>query len=481
MTEPRARRAFRRPEPLQSRAARLLIAAVVATLAGIAGPLAAVAAGAGAGAGARAATGGGGGGGSGGGGLSVPATTTTATTTTTTVPATTTTTTTTTTPYSTTTTVPVIAPGPAGNPFQTRGMWIWIMSSTDGGSLTSIVDQAKTDGMHTLFIKSSDGIQGWSQFNSTVVSTLHEAGLHVCAWQFVYGIHPVLEAQQGADAVRDGADCLVIDAEGQYQGKYVQAQTYITTLRKLIGANFPVALAGLPYIDYHPGFPYSVFLGPGGAQYNLPQMYWADIGTSVAAVYAHTYEFNALYERPIAPLGQLFDNPPLAQVRTFRAVSRYYGAKGISWWDWQNATAGDFRATVQPVGAIKNFTPDTTVASLGNGALGDVVVWAQEHLVSAGAQITIDGDFGPLTQAAVEQFQLSHGLPETGVIDPGTWAALLAYKPVTVKWVNKRKTGLTATITRAGVHLEAVPKSASMRQRGNELHGDPGAGRPARP
>ena len=57
---------------------------------------------------------------------------------------------------------------------------------------------------------------------------------------------------------------------------------YIARLRKLIGNGFPVGLAGFPYIDYHLSFPYSVFLGPNGAQYNLPQMYWADIGTTVS-------------------------------------------------------------------------------------------------------------------------------------------------------------------------------------------------------
>ena len=58
-----------------------------------------------------------------------------------------------------------------------------------------------------------------------------------------------------------------------------------------------MALAGFPYVDYHPGFPYSVFLGPGGAQYNTPQMYWMDIGTSVNTVYAHTYAYNRVYQR----------------------------------------------------------------------------------------------------------------------------------------------------------------------------------------
>ena len=90
-------------------------------------------------------------------------------------------------------------------------------------------------------------------------------------------------------------------------------------LRSLIGPRYPVALAAFPYVDFHPSFPYSVFLGPGGAQYNAPQMYWRDIGTSVAAVYAHTYSFNRIYQRPIFPLGQLYSQPAAP---TDRAIPR---------------------------------------------------------------------------------------------------------------------------------------------------------------
>ena len=150
-----------------------------------------------------------------------------------------------------------------GNPFGGRGMWIWLLSSTNRGSVPSIVAQAKRYGVRTVMIKSSDGVSPWTQFNRPLVTALHAGGLRVCAWQYVYGVHPILEAQVGAAAVKDGADCLLIDAESQYEGKYVQAQTYVRKLRSLIGQRFPLALAGFPYIDFHPAFPYSVFLGPG--------------------------------------------------------------------------------------------------------------------------------------------------------------------------------------------------------------------------
>jgi hypothetical protein len=358
------------------------------------------------------------------------------------------------------------------NPFGMRGMWIWVLSSSNGGSLSSIVARAHRNGIRLLMIKSGDGSGTWSQFTPALVSTLHANGIHVCAWQYVYGSEPVAEAQVGAAAVSDGADCLLIDAEAEYEGKYVAAQTYIKTLRQLIGASFPVALAGFPYIDYHPAFPYSVFLGPGGAQYNVPQMYWFDIGTTVDDVYSHTYSYNRLYQRPLSPLGQIYNAPPAADIRRFRQLSRSYGATGVSWWDWQEATAGAWHAVSQPLGSLSSFTADQSLASLSTGAQGDVVVWAQEHLVSAGYTVAIDGSFGPKTRTAVRRFQSAHGLPVTGTIDATTWQPLLGYAPALVHWTNRGARAASA----ASAGTTPVPKSASLPARGYEIGRSHGRG-----
>src|SRR5581483_4607346 len=179
-------------------------------------------------------------------------------------------------------TSPVKAGGIGAGAFEGQGMWIWYVSRSSGGSLPSIIAQAHAAGVTTVFVKSSDGSSNyWSQFSPELVQTLHAAGLKVCAWQYVYGSNPAGEAALGAQAVANGADCLVIDAEAEYEGRYAAAQTYMSALRGKIGSAFPVALATFPYVSYHGTFPYSVFLGPGGAQFNLPQMYWKDIGVSV--------------------------------------------------------------------------------------------------------------------------------------------------------------------------------------------------------
>jgi peptidoglycan hydrolase-like protein with peptidoglycan-binding domain len=367
-------------------------------------------------------------------------------------------------------------------------MWMWILGDSDHGNLQSIIAQAHRYAINTLFIKSGDGTQTWSQFNPSVVSALHAGGLRVCAWQYVYGDYPLREAQIGANAVHAGADCLVIDAEAEYEGKYYEAQKYVTGLRRLIGSNFPVALAGLPYVDYHPSFPYSVFLGPNGAQYNLPQMYWHDIGTSVGTVFAHTYTYNRPYERPIYPLGQVYSSPPAWQIERFRQLLPAYGATGVSWWDWQEAARYSWGAISD---GVSNFTatPVTAMPTLKKRAAGDLVVWAQEHLVSAGEPIKVDGGFGKQTLAAVESFQLAHGLTVDGVIGTATWTALLAYPPANVTWskpsskkVTRRSRSLTAGAVAAadtgGRGKLAAPLSALLPDRGEELSGAPGAGRP---
>jgi hypothetical protein len=371
--------------------------------------------------------------------------------------------------------------GPAAiSPWNGRGMWIWYVSRSSAGTASSIIATAHRFGIGTLTIKAGDGGAAWSQFNRSLVSALHAAGLHVCAWQYVYGNYPRVEARIGAAAVQNGADCLVIDAESEYEGKYVAAQTYMSTLRSLIGASFPVALAGFPYIDYHPAFPYSVFLGPGGAQFNTPQMYWRDIGTSVDNVYAHTYEFNRAYGRTIAPLGQVMEDPPPSQIVRFRMISRSYGAPGVSWWDWQESSLAGWRAVAQPAGWIAGYTATTATPLLKKGSQGDLVVWAQEHLVSAGYQIPVDGGFGPQTLAAVQQFQTARGLTVDGMIGPATWAALLRYAPATVLW-TKSGAQITPALRHAaraaGARLVLpVPKNARLRAKRDEIPPHLGAG-----
>ncbi len=344
------------------------------------------------------------------------------------------------------------------------GMWIWYVSRSSGGDPAAIAAQAQRHSVRTVFIKSSDGTSWWSQFSAPLIAALKAHGLRVCAWQFVYGTHPTIEAALGARAAQTGADCLVIDAESQYEGKYAQARAYIAALRAKIGPAYAVGLAGFPYVDYHPAFPYSVFLGPGAAQYNLPQVYWKEIGTTVDRALAHTYLWNAPYGRQIFPLGQLYNRPPSSQVTRFRQLAAAYGATGVSWWDWQEASADGWTAIsalLQPPAPA----PAPGYPLLKRSSRGDLVVWAQQHLAAAGESVSANGTYDSGTEQAVVSFQTKHFLPQTRQIDSATWPSLLRFQPGAVA----TKAARTAAVPRG----RNGPRSAFLPAIRNELHGKP--------
>src|SRR4051794_19789582 len=331
------------------------------------------------------------------------------------------------------------APPPSGTAFDGGGMWIWYVNKANGGDTDAIIAQARAHGISTVFVKSGDGGNYWSQFTPELVGALRAGGLRVCAWQYVYGSNPSAEATVATRAVTEGgADCFVIDAESEYEGRYSQATTYVTKLRAAVGDSYPLGLAAFPYVDYHPSFPYSVFLGPGGAKFNAPQAYWKEIGGGVDAVVDHTYRFNRPYGRTIAPLGQTYDSPPSADIVRFRQLAAAAGATGVSWWSWQHTAAAGWNALGQPIDPLPP-EPAPEFALLAKGAKGDLVVWAQQHLEGAGQSLAVDGDFGSGTQAAVKSFQSGAGLPASGKIDTPTWQALLRHAPAKTQWSAGRQ------------------------------------------
>lgn len=362
------------------------------------------------------------------------------------------------------------APVITNTPFDRHGMWIWYMSRSEGGSVPAIVARAKRAGIGTVYVKSGDGGDVWSQFNRSLVEALHQGGLNVCAWQFVYGDRPAAEARVAAISIARGADCFVIDAEGDYEGKYAAADLYMRRLRAAAGETYPISLAGFPYVDYHPSYPYSVFFGPGGATFSQPQMYWKTIGVPVREIFEHTYLYNRIWGHPIYPLGQTYEAPGNAQLKLFRRFAASYGGLAPSWWDWQETAGREWgalgaKSALRPVTGYRQSFEHPT---LKRGSRGDMVVWAQEHLIAAGHDLPVTGIFGKMTRAAVRAFQEEKGLPLDGRIGTETWRALLAYVPYRPRW-----SGSGASSSASGRAVPASrPLSASLPAVAYEI--DPG-------
>jgi peptidoglycan hydrolase-like protein with peptidoglycan-binding domain len=103
--------------------------------------------------------------------------------------------------------------------------------------------------------------------------------------------------------------------------------------------------------------------------------------------------------------------------------------------------------------------------TLGRRSRGDLVVWAQQHLIAAGKPLRVTGTMTGATRAAVGAFQSERGLAPTGNVDARTWPALLAYGAAPVKW-RKRGYAVAAGTPSAG---RPEPVSARLPARRNEL------------
>ena len=364
--------------------------------------------------------------------------------------------------------------------FDRQGQWIWYVDRSEGGSIRAIVARAKRNDVGTVYVKSGDGVNYWSQFSRGLVEALHRAGLSVCAWHFVYGDAPLAEARIAAAAVKRGADCLAIDAEADYEGKYAAADRYVRALRARVGDAYPLSLAAFPYVDYHPSFPYSVFMGPGGATHNQPQMYWKTIGTSVREVYAHTYLYNRIYGHPIYPLGQTYEAPGAGAIKAFRRFAASHGGFAPSWWSWQETNGQEWGAlgADSALRPVTGYSPDPTHPLLKRKSKGDMVVWAQQHLIAAGADLPVTGFFGPQTARAVRVFKEDNGLPANGVIETDTWNELLKLTPYRPRWaaVRGRPAARTSSAAASGAGLGTSqarqatrPLSASLPAKAYEI------------
>jgi murein L,D-transpeptidase YcbB/YkuD len=110
--------------------------------------------------------------------------------------------------------------------------------------------------------------------------------------------------------------------------------------------------------------------------------------------------------------------PAIAR-RDWAAVARGYNGPGYA--------KNRYDRRLQAVFARHSSTGASVARSGGLLRLGDsgaAVADLQTSLSAAGYPLEIDGDFGPLTDAAVRRFQRDNGLVGDGIAGPQTLAAL---------------------------------------------------------
>ena len=230
-----------------------------------------------------------------------------------------------------------------------------------------------------------------------------DAGAYFCAYHFLHAGNGAGQASYAFGAVGSEVP-LMIDCEPTY------------------GPNG--AIASAPQISDVVGF-ITEYRALGGKTYllYLPHWYWA--GNLGQASLASVIDLGML----------LVSSDYTAYSDTGPGWAPYGGMTPVIWQYTSSATLNgvtnvdmnvyrgtlaDFQTQVTTGGAQGGGTEPTLV----EGDTGPAVQTLQTRLNVWGAKLTVDGDFGALTLAAVKTFQTEQKLTVDGVVGPQTWAAL---------------------------------------------------------
>jgi hypothetical protein len=239
-------------------------------------------------------------------------------------------------------------------------MWIWEWDGTDHGDADEIVQQAVSAGLHQLWVRVGDSMNGFygaAELDS-LVPVAHDHGLAVIAWGFPYLWDPVGDAQWTAQILDwrapDGqqVDGYSADIEEATEGVMLSAQraaVYLELARQAAGSRLVVATVYPPTdASWDGGYPYQA-MAPYVDAF-APMIYWecTDPGTDATLDVARLSTL-----RPVDVIGQAFnfaedggrtDSPTGAEITEFLSASRRAGAIGASFWVWQDATPEEWAA-----------------------------------------------------------------------------------------------------------------------------------------
>ena len=255
-----------------------------------------------------------------------------------------------------------------------KGMWIWEWDSTDGGNAEEIVQQAISAGLHQLWVRVGDSMNGFygAEELDALVPVAHAHGIAVIAWGFPYLWDPVGDAQwtaqildwRGADGQQ--VDGYSADIEKPTEGVMLSAEraaVYLELVRQAAGSRLVVATVYPPTdANWDGGYPYQA-MAPYVDAF-APMVYWecTDPGADAALDITRLSTL-----RPVHLIGQAFNfagvggrtaSPSGAEIGEFLSAGQRAGALGASFWVWQEATPEEWAAvTGFPWNSRAGFRP----------------------------------------------------------------------------------------------------------------------------
>ena len=152
-------------------------------------------------------------------------------------------------------------------------------------------------------------------------------------------------ARSARSSVERGADCLVIDAEGEYEGKYASADRYIRALRAADRRKLPGLARRLPLCRLPPGLPLLGLLRPGRRPVQpAADVLEGDRHLGADRLRAHLPLQPALGAPDLPARPDLRTAPTPAEAASASAASPP-ATQGLppSWWDWQETSSAGWQ------------------------------------------------------------------------------------------------------------------------------------------
>lgn len=222
-----------------------------------------------------------------------------------------------------------------------KGYYIWQIGACEGGNVDQIAATAKAIGLGHVYLKVADGTYAYNGAYNLVrlISLLHNYGIQVYGWQYIYGVDPLNEAKRAVERCKVlGLDGFIVDAEKEFKqtGWAARATTYMTYLKDNLGG-LPIGLASYRYPSYHPEFPWKAFRAY--ASFDAPQVYWEGAHNPSYQLEKSWGEFRGLTPQlPYIPTGAayktLFWSATADDVRAFMAKAVSLKFTGFNFWEW---------------------------------------------------------------------------------------------------------------------------------------------------
>lgn len=291
-----------------------------------------------------------------------------------------------------------------------KGMYIWKILNCHNGSISEITRRAVQANYSHVLIKVANGIYSYNydwdnkiDLVPPLVAALKSEGIQVWGWHYLFGDQPWEEAAKAISRIRElGVEGYVLNAEGYYKKKYIEAATFMDQLKAAI-TDIPIALSSYKYPSYHPALPWNQFLKK--CDLNMPQVYWkwaenpgAQLEKSIAD------NMSLKYTPPIFPTGSAYTSsdgwtPSVDEIKEFMNKSKELNLPGFNFWEWgnlHNFLPDEYYRTIRDFewdsgGSSQKDIAEDLITALNSHDINQIQELYQENAVHITSERTVQG------------------------------------------------------------------------------------------